>query len=349
MRTTHRTSSRAQLSEAVRSLPIDLILLVVLVAAADVVLLYPGPLPSITGVLRPLLALPLLFLAPGYAVVAALFPGRRIVASPSSPLGALGKRLPTLERSFDLPERLALGFGVSVALLGIVGLVFGAFGALTLLVIAPVLNLVVALGVLVGSVRRLRHPINDRFQPRAGVWIRSVYNTAFRADSGVELTINVALLLAVLVAASTLAYAVSAPLGGASYASLVLLSQNDAGELVASDYPTEFTRGQGQPLTVAVENHEHHRQTYTVVVALERVDRSDGSVTVTDRVELQRIQRTIDAGGTWQARHTITPTMAGEDLRLMYYLYQGDAPERADSDSAYRTTYLWIDVSGGGD
>ena len=44
----------------------------------------------------------------------------------------------------------------------------------------------------------------------------------------------------------------------------------------------------------------------------------------------------------------VAPTATGEDLRLTYYLYRGDAPSDPSEGSAYRTLSLWVDVSGDG-
>jgi len=58
-----------------------------------------------------------------------------------------------------------------------------------------------------------------------------------------------------LVAVASVGYAVAVPKEGESFTEFYLLTEGEDGELVADGYPTEFVRGEGQPLVVGVGNN----------------------------------------------------------------------------------------------
>jgi hypothetical protein len=94
----------------------------------------------------------------------------------------------------------------------------------------------------------------------------------------------------------------------------------------------------------SVENHEGVDQRYTVVIEEERIERGSGGVTVLEDAELSRQNLEIPAGDADRLQIDVTPTMPGDDLRLAFYLYRGEAPEAADSDSAYRHAFIQVEV-----
>ena len=70
-----------------------------------------APFPESYNVLRFILGLPLMFFSPGYALMAALFPR---------------------EGGIDALERLAISFGISIAILALIGLVLHATAGITI-------------------------------------------------------------------------------------------------------------------------------------------------------------------------------------------------------------------------
>jgi uncharacterized membrane protein len=142
-----------------------------------------------------------------------------------------------------------------------------------------------------------------------------------------------------------MAYAMAAPQEGEGYSSLGLYTQNESGELVASGYPSNVSVGEPARLTAVVENNEHERAEYTLVVELQRVD--DGSV-VEDAV-VDRTSLALGADERWTRRLAPEPPFTGDSLRLTFFLYRGDAPTDPSADTAYRRAFVWLDVTGGSD
>lgn len=334
-----------RLSRPVRALPADVLgLFGVTVLAA---LLVSLPASDRTAV-RFLVGVVLLFFLPGYAIVAALFPGR-VYADESrySPSGGWIGSFSSYGSGIGMPERLALSVASSIVTLVLVGLALSPTPwGLALEPFLAVLVGIVAVGGAVATIRRRRLPPEYRFRVPFRAWLGRTRERIFGADSRSEVVVNVLLAGAIIVATSSLAFALAAPGDGEAYTDFYLVTQNeDTGELVAANYPSNFTRGEAQPLTVGVENHEDRPFRYTVVVELQRVRTDGGEVTVLEESELTRMDHSLSAGETWTKTHDVLPTIAGENLRLTYLLYRDDVPAHPSTTNAYRSLHLWVNVS----
>ncbi|QLH81123.1 DUF1616 domain-containing protein [Halosimplex pelagicum] len=367
--------TRRSVLPAVRRSPADLVAVVALTLATALVALVPG---SDGTPLRVLLGFPFVLLAPGYALVAAAFPGGRRERASDAEAGTTSDRW---DRGLDGPERLAFAVGASVALVPLVGLALSV-AAVGLRTVPVVLSLsAVALGATAAAARRRSAvPVDERPVGSVADCVRAARarlpgrsgrsggagdsggRSAGSADPGAR---SVAVLDVVLVGALVLAvagggYAVLGPTGG-DYTELSLLTETESGDLVADDYPRNATVGDAERLTLGVGNREGEPVDYTVVVELQRVETADAGarsvanatatpdaasgVTVLERAELRRFTPRVEAGETWRRQHAVTPTLAGERVRLVYLLYAGEAPADPSTANAHRAVWLWLSVS----
>lgn len=316
----------------IEAVPADLLVVLALSVAATL-----GIFVVDAPVVRSLAALSLLFFLPGYAVVAGLFP-----AESTSPGDSTAASTPLAGRGVGIGERLALSFAASVALVPSVGLVLWLAGLFTPAGIAAALDGVVLVGVAAGTARRLALPENRRFRLPWGRW-RGALGAAFgRSVPPADRALNVLLAASVVLALGAVGYAFVAPTEGEAYTNVSLLTENADGELVAGGYPTEIEAGTQQELAVEIENHEGTATSYTVVVRLERLAADGG--TVVEAEELDRFAVDVGDGETRTVTHGIEPTMTGEDLRLSYYVYRGDAPDDPGPATAYEHLYLRVSV-----
>jgi uncharacterized membrane protein len=289
---------------------------------------------------RAAVALPLVVFLPGYALVTALFP--RTTASflddePRDPFAG------AVDGALSPTERVAVSFGTSLAVVPLVGLVHSVaglgFGTSALL---GTVNTVVAVGLAVGVVRRVRTPRGERvsFSPRS--WSTAL-GTVFRRRSRAEVVLTAAVLAAVLVATGSLGFALLGPADGESYTTVTLLTENESGEFVMDGYPE--TLANESSLVVGVTNHEGQRTAYTVVTELQAVDAANDSTAVRADRELGRQNRTVAAGDTWYAEQSVTPgpsiDVAETRLRLRFLVYRGAAP----ADPAVENAYEYVDLS----
>lgn len=308
---------------AVKHVSGDLLAVLALVVAVDLLWLLGGGPSTLSFVL----GLPLLLFAPGYVLVVALVPRS----------AATGGR-------FDDVERAALAFGISLALLPLLGLALWLAGfGFSPATVRGGISLFVLVGIVAALARRLQLPAEERHGyslRRAG---GRLYETTV-GTGGLDGVLNLLLVVSILIAATGVAYAVAVPTDGEAFTGFAVLTEDGSGELTASEYPTEMTTGEPASLTVAVDNHESSEVQYTVVAELQRVATDGDDVTVQEREQLDRTSLAVEREGTGRWSHEVTPSMTGEDLRLTYYLYRGDAPEEPSAEGAYRHIYLWVDV-----
>ena len=279
-----------------------------------------------TGSLRTAFGLPVVFFLPGYAAVSALFP-----EAPNR----TGRDVPTAAR------RVALGFGVSVTLLPLVGLALAVSGVgLVPSAVEGTLGAVAAVGFLVAGWRRSRLASGDRFHVPLRRHARRIHGWIFHQRRVADRVLNAAFVVAVLLAVTTLGYGLVVPAESAAYSEFSLLTESESGDLVAGDYPTDMIQGESEQFVMAVENHERQRVQFVVVGELQRVDPATGGVT--ERAELRRLSQGVGDGETWRPRLSVDPPLTGENLRLAFFLYTDDAPGEPNSASADEHLFLWV-------
>ncbi|WP_435154508.1 DUF1616 domain-containing protein [Haladaptatus sp. DFWS20] len=331
-----------KLTRPVLEFPIDLAILGFAVALATFALLQPEVRATPLAVV---LGLPVALFAPGYAVVSFLFPE----AGPPRPTG-WGEPKRIRREGISLTERISLSFGVSLCLLPLLGLSL----SLPELSFDPVYVLAIVVGftlavIVFGAIRRVNVPADDRFSVSIRGGASRIYGALFDDETGFDVVLNVLLALSVVVALSAVGYAFAAPQDGEHFSQLTLLNETDDGEFVTADASVSFTPGETKPMYISVTNHEGERVKYTVVAELQRVEqRPDGSARIVEQQERKRFEQRLPAGGSWRTQHEISPTMAGEDLRLVYLLYKGDPPSNPSINNADEHAYVWITVGANG-
>ena len=257
-------------------------------------------LPYLLPMLRLVLGLAFVLYVPGYTLQAALFP-----------------------RADDLdgPERLALSFGLSVAVVPPLALLLDALPwgiRLVPIVVAEATFMTVCAGV--ALVRRSRLPLQDRpvleWQFRPLEWWRGL--------RGVERLLYAVLGLALLGFAVGAVAIITAPRPGEKLTEFYILGP----EGLAENYPREVPAGQAITVTVGIANHEGVMAEYWVgaFVRNELVGQA-GPLRLADE---QTDERVLD----------LVPTTGGDDVRIDIYLY------RVGSDDPYRSLRLWVKVKG---
>jgi len=329
----------SRVRRAVRSLgrvQADIAAALCFLVLVNVVFFVPG-LRDVTVVgasVRTLLGIPALLVLPGYVVVAIAYPGQR---------PADGRATGSLDRL----ERIALWFGMSLAILPMFGVVLGTLWSFTPSVVVTGYTVALTAGIGLVAVRRFRLA-PDR---RAGTPIEGVIST-FEPPLGNtgrrKLDVStIALGIAIVLAVGAIGVVVATPYQSGSSSTFYLVTENETGVQTASGYPTTLAVGEPETLTVGITNDEDRSQAYTVIATLERVDTASATAEAVESEEVARLHRVLEEGEDWTGRHEITPSMAGEDLRLHYALYRGESgPANPETADAYRDVYLWVNVTG---
>lgn len=242
-------------------------------------------------------------------------------------------------------ERVALSFGLSIAIVPLIGLMlnFTPWGIRLVPIAVSVAGFtLVCVGV--AAIRRWELPADERFEVPYREWITAAKREVIEPDDRTDAALNVMLAVSILLAVSSVGYAVAVPPQGEQFSEFYLLTENDDGELVADGYPDTMAAGETAELIVGIANNEHETTDYTVVVQLQDVVSEGNESTVVEQTEIDRFGTTLEHNETHHERHTLQPTMTGDDLRVQYLLYDGDAPAEPTQENSYRDLHLWLDV-----
>jgi len=346
------------LPSPVRNLPADLAAVLALVAVTNLAVFLPVVNDS---PLRVVVGLVFVLFVPGYAFIAALFPeaGESPTGEPANEDNddAVPGDAGLQDRGIDGIERTALAFGLSIAIVPLIGLALNFTPSGIRLV--PILVSISAFTVgatVVAALRRWELPDEDRFRVPYRAWLAAGQSELFDPDSTVDAALNVALAVAILLATTSVVYAVAVPQQGEQFTEFYVLTEDADGELVAANYPQE-------PIQVGVENNEYEEVEYTVVVQLQAVDGrqndSGGTATprnetvVTDRTEIDRYSTSLPHNESAIRQRNLTidsgtaATFEGSDRRVKFLLYRGPPPGEPTAENAYRDLHLWVTVSTG--
>lgn len=185
-------------------------------------------------VVRIVLGLPFILFIPGYVLVFALFPGRDI----------------------STIERVALSFGLSIAVVPLVGLAlnYTPWG----IRLEPILtSLVVLVFILsaIGWYRWHRLSLKKRFFVSVDIHLP-------KAESKVENVLTMVLVISILVTLFLLAYIIVTPRVGESFTEFYLLGPSGKAE----GYPANLSIGENGSVIIGIVNHEHEQVNYTVEI-----------------------------------------------------------------------------------
>jgi uncharacterized membrane protein len=345
------------LPQQLRNLPADLTAVLAVVALTNLAVFLP--VVNETPV-RVIVGLAFVLFIPGYAFIAALFPeAGEAPTSDDDPEGTadvddgddeLEGRL--RDRGIDGIERVALSFGLSIAIVPLIGLAlnFTPFG-IRLVPILVSLSGFTVLAVAIAAKRRWDIPEDERVRVPYREWYAAGRSEIFEPESTVDAALNVALAVAMLLAISSVVYAVAVPPQGEQFTEFYILTEDSDGELVADDYPEELVAGEPQPLHVGIENNEYEEIDYTVVVQLQQVEGEGNESTVVNRAEVDRWSTTLSHNQSeieqreFVVDNSTAADFEGEDRRLAFLLYDGSPPTQPTRENSYRNLHLWVNVT----
>ena len=260
------------------------------------------PLVILTsGALRIILGLAFILFFPGYTLIAALFPRKR---------------------DLDGIQRLALSFGLSLAVVPLIGLTLNYTWEIR---VYPILiSLLIFIVVMAGLAlyRRQRLMPEERFTPRLGSLL-SVLPRSWLGQSRWDKVLTVLLILAVIGCAVTVAYVVTKPKTGEKFTEFYILGPGGT----AQNYPKKLVLGQQGNVILGIVNHEGKTMVYRAEITI------DGeTVGAIDLITLQNKEK-------WEQLIDLAPTKVGDQQKVEFLLYEETSGE------PYKTLRLWIDVA----
>lgn len=309
--------------------------MIALTVVTTIVTVVPGLAAS---PVRIVLGLLFVLFAPGYAVVAALFPeGKRVVTSETT------ENLPDV--NIGGVERVTLSLGLSIGTVPLLALLLNL--SPVSLELAPILAVLGGFTVLTSVVavrRRLAIGPTRRFRVPYRRWLRSARRT-LSIDSPGGLVVALVVLASVLIAGVGFGQTVTLPQNTETYTELYVLSGTDDGVGQATNYTTNLASGEEHSVVVGMGNQERMSVDYTVIVRLQQMRVQGNTTSPIGAEELDRFEVTVPHNRTVERSVSFTPTVTGERLRLQFLLYRGDVPSDPSVETAYREVHLWVSVS----
>ena len=268
-------------------LPLNL-LVIVLVAA---IIFFPS------NILRIILGLPFVLFFPGYSLILALFPEKER-------LGGI--------------ERIALSFGLSIAVVPLIGLIlnYTAWGIRLEPILYSITSFIFIMSI-IAWFRQKRLAESERFdiEFRLGLpgWGTGRWDKA----------LSVVLVITVLGALGTLGYVIATPKVGEQFTEFYILGME--GE--AADYPTELVVGEEGRVIVGIINNEYKTVSYRVEVKIDGVKNN----------EVEGI--TLEHDEKWEGEVSFVPEVASENQKVEFLL------RKQGQGDIYQILHLWVDVA----
>ena len=261
-------------------------------ATVAVVLLVPTLEP-----IRIVLGLPFILLLPGYVLIAALYPHKG---------------------DLDPIERVALSFGLSIAIVPLIGLAlnYSPWG-IRLNPMLAFVSLFIVMGAGVAAYRRRAVPAEEAF----------AINVSLPRWSQVGLARVAAVLIVVLCSVgfgAAAAFLATSRGSSERFSEFYILGPGGKAE----GYPRTLELGDSLTVILGVVNREGEDAGYTIEAT---VDKKPAELT--DSLRLKDGER-------WERPMTLVPSQAGNSQELEFMLYKDGV------SGAYRAVHLWVDVKG---
>jgi uncharacterized membrane protein len=299
-----------------RDRPYDLILCIALaLILVTLVALFPH------NIVRQVLGLIFVLFLPGYAATAALFPENDQI---------------------DTIERVALSFGLSIAIVPLIGLGlnFTPWGIRLDPILASVSAFIIGVS-LVAWYRRTKLPSDERFAIVVNLELD------FQGMPLVDKVLTIGIVVMLVASIVVLAWAVTTPRVGERFTQLAILGPGG----MATGYPRNLTVGEDGSVLLSVKSFEHRTLNYTIAIVLTNV--TDNSTTVT--------QLSIN----WSQDQALTPHQAiAQDFTLPHLGYYNQTLRfnvnsigtwklqfllfiqgEPITQYAYREVHLWLNVT----
>jgi uncharacterized membrane protein len=258
--------------------------------------------------IRIIIGLPFILFFPGYSLIATLFPEKK---------------------SLDVIERIALSFGLSIAVTPLIGLGlnYTPFG----IRLDPILVSVSAFNMLLCAIAYWRRTkASEPFLPMALPQFHFLAKEAFGKGEKIDRVLNIILVIAIASSLIALVYVVAVPKQGEKFTEFYILGPGGK----ASDYPTNLTVGEESTIIIGIANHEYRTVSYGVEIWLVNASFVDNQTVVNKmlffdsfNVTLNHTDPNIEGEWTpqWERNYTFSIDVTGQ-YKMWFLLYKDATP-----------------------
>lgn len=256
------------------------------------------------SVVRIPLGLLMVLFVPGYTLIAALFPKMK---------------------DLDGIERVALSFGLSIAVVPLIGLGLN-YTPWGIRLTPVVVSLAIFTLAMAGAayLRRKSLPEEERFATNFRAATNSL-KAEILADekSRLDKALTIILVITIMLSIAALVYVIVTPKQGEKFTEFYILGPGGK----AYDYPTSVLAGNESTVIVGVVNHEYALVNYSLQLGL------NNSTILKRELALEHNQ-------TWERPVSYALNKTGDGQKLQFLLYK-----EGNFTAPYRDLHLWVNVS----
>ncbi len=247
--------------------------------------------------LRIILGLPLVLFFPGYTLLAALFPRKG---------------------SLDGIERIALSFGMSIAVVPLIGLALN-YTTWGIRLYPILLSLAIFIFCISIVAWYRQHKLPESGIPAVSFTIKPF---SWVGRTRTDKILSVLLAIVILGALGTLVYVITMPKTGEKFTEFYILGLDGQ----AANYPMDLEPDTTGKVIMGIINQEQDTVSYWVEIKIEGVtDNTIGPIV-------------LASGNKWESMVSFTPRNIGENQKVEFLLYKGERSQ------LYGTLHLWMDV-----
>ncbi len=255
-------------------------------------------------ILRKIIGLPFILFFPGYVFITFLFPD---------------------EKQLDGIERIALSFGLSIAITPLIGLAlnYTPFG----IRLIPILLSLSAFNILFSALALYRRfTARNPFIPRMDVKDLLEWDGMSRIDK----VLTIILLVAIFASIMTLIYVIVTPKQGEKFTEFYILGP----EGKAAGYPSKLWVKQNGTVIIGIVNHEYRTVNYTVEIWLVNATFQNNTTVIHhmyffDRLSVTLNHTPVNIEGNWtpqwELRYTFSIDKPGR-YKMWFLLFKDDVP-----------------------
>jgi uncharacterized membrane protein len=280
-------------------LPSDLLIILIWNILTAIFILTPFLSETI---FRTILGIPMVLFIPGYVLIAALFPKKS---------------------DLDGIERIALSFGLSIAVVPLLGLILNFTFGIKLLPVLFILCVFTSILIIVAAYRRDIISPKERFIVPFYRVHELIEEEFILTKNKTDRILTVILIFSISIAIGVLFFVITTPKMGESFTEFYILGS----EGKADNYPTVLRNNSPEIILVGVVNHEYRSVNYTVRVTL-------------DNEILTDTWFSSGHNQTWEKNIAFVPTREGKNMKLEFLLYKED-----NFTASYRDLHLWVNVT----
>ena len=304
-------------------------------------ILLPVVLLNITDILRVILGLPFILFIPGYVLIFALFPTKKI------------------DKGIDIIERIALSFGLSIAIVPLIGLGlnYTPWGIRLEPILLSIFIFIIGIGT-IAIYRWIKTNPNERFNISFNISLP-------KHENRLDQALTVILIISILIAVVALVYVIVIPKTGEKFTEFYILGSKG----FADEYPNNLTIDEKATITIGIVNHEYETINYTIEIWLinqtniynESTNENEtiyNHMYYIDKIQTRLNHTPIDIENTWKPQWEYNQSFSIDkkgNFKLAFLLFKETTEEynknidykeiaKEKINNSYRDTHLWIQV-----